>query len=101
MGYLVPLLAMARFGELSGKHSKKEFGAGLGAGFMLTGFSLPLVTGFMAPFTICAEASFRRFGIRSGLPLGTYTSVYQTYSGEIPRISTRFYTVKLTYAIVN
>ena len=99
IGYQIPLYAMGRFGSLSGEDADKGIGAAIGAGPMLLGFNIPNEKGIMLPFTLGAEICYNRIGIRFDLPLKKYKSVYQSYTGDIPRITTAFYSAQITLAL--
>jgi hypothetical protein len=99
IGYNMPLMAMTRFGAHATEDSNEGFGGGLGAGFMLFGFSVPNDKGFMIPFALSAEVNYNNFGLRFDLPLKKYESFYKSYTGDIPRVTSSFYSVQLTLAL--
>jgi len=95
LGYLIPTSIMARIGNLAIKDNDKKIGGAIGFGVVPFGFNIPLEKGFMMPFNICAEFDFKNYGLRFDLPLKKYTSTYKSYTGDIPRLTTSFYSIKI------
>jgi len=95
LGYLIPTSIMARIGNLAVKDNEKSFGGAVGFGVVPFGFNIPLEKGFMMPFNFCAEIDFKNWGLRLDLPLKKYTSTYKSYTGDIPRLTTSFYSIKI------
>lgn len=95
IGYLIPTSVMARIGNLAIRDNEKKFGAAVGFGLVTFGFNIPLEKGFMMPFNFCAELNFKSLALRFDLPLKKYESVYKSYTGDIPRLTNSFYSIKL------
>lgn len=96
LGYQVPVVLMARAGTSATKDNLEGFGGAIGFGLLPFGFIIPNEKGFMMPFSLCAEINFYRFGLRFDLPLKKYKSIYKSYTGDIPRLSNSFFSIKIT-----
>jgi len=96
MGYFLPVYAMARFGSQATEDVGDGLGASLGAGINLYGFNITYDKGFMVPFAITAELMYSRFGIRFDMPLKKFESHFPSYTGDIPRLKTSFFSVQLS-----
>jgi hypothetical protein len=98
-GYSIPVYAMGRFGSQATEEVGDGLGIALGAGINLFGFTIPSEKGFMVPFSIATEITYRKFGLRLDLPLKKFESHYPSYTGDIPRLSNSFFSVELTFLL--
>lgn len=99
LGYLIPTSVMVRIGNLAIKNNEKSFGGAIGLGVVPFGFNIPLEKGFMMPLNFCAEMNFKNWGLRFDLPLKKYESFYKSYTGDIPRLTNSFYSIKVIVKI--
>ena len=90
LGYTLPLLAMCRAGSAAFVDNTEGVGGGLGFGMSLNGFTMPYEKGFLASPVLCAEARWKKFGLRVDYSLKKYKSYYKTDLGDLPRMTTGF-----------
>jgi hypothetical protein len=99
IGFNIPLLAMLRLGSLSTRDNSEGFGFAIGAGGAFSGFSFQNENGMMLPFTLCTEIIINNWGLRFDLPLTKYKSYYQSYTGDIPKLTNSFFTFHVIIGI--
>ena len=98
-GYKVPISILARFGNLSVKKNYNSFGFAAGFGISPHGFSLPLDRAFYLSPNLCCEISYEKISLRFNLPLNNYNSYYTSTTGDIPRLTSSFWSINLTKGI--
>ncbi len=99
LAFQIPTSIMARVGNLAVKESEIPIGGAVGIGFVPFGFTTPLDKGFMMPLNLCAEINVLNFGFRLDFPQKKFQSVYKTYTGDIPRITTSFYSMTFLFGV--
>jgi hypothetical protein len=97
MGFHFPLYMCYTQGPNATIESDAKRGYMIAWGLVYTGFQIPTDKGsFLAPAAM-AEYRFNHIGIRVEYLARRYGNEYATYSGFVPRLTTRFFQFSLNY----
>jgi hypothetical protein len=99
LGSQFPAYALFRLGAGSTRDAKSDYGLGIGAGGILMTFTTRHEDGTMITPSIIFEARFHGFGLRYEYLTKVYRTYYNTYTGTIPRLETRFFQLYFTKVI--
>lgn len=93
-----PTTAMLRFGALASKNSKANFGGAVGFGTMMVNFLHPVQKGTYFPLILTTELNYEDAGFRIDIPFSSFSSVYQSETGDIPKVKMSLISLNFTYA---